>query len=77
MPRAMADPLNVMWEAVKRTLERTPPELAADIAIEIMLAGCGASGARHRDRISHRNRHLHHVAQDPLLCVVNGCGHVP
>ena len=28
---AMIEPLNVIVEAVKRTLERTPPELAADI----------------------------------------------
>ena len=28
---AIAEPLNVIVEAVKRTLERTPPELAADI----------------------------------------------
>ena len=37
---AIAEPLNVIVEAVKRTLERTPPELAADIVDRgIMLAG--------------------------------------
>ena len=37
---AMADPLSKIVEAVKRTLERTPPELAADIVDRgIMLAG--------------------------------------
>ena len=40
---AMADPLSKIVEAVKRTLERTPPELAADIVDRgIMLAGGGA-----------------------------------
>jgi len=39
----MADPLSKIVEAVKRTLERTPPELAADIVDRgIMLAGGGA-----------------------------------
>ena len=41
---AMADPLNKIIEAIKRTLERTPPELVfADIVERgIMLAGGGA-----------------------------------
>ena len=40
---AMEDPLNKIVEAIKRTLERTPPELAADIVERgIMLAGGGA-----------------------------------
>ena len=40
---AMAETLSKIVEAVKRTLERTPPELAADIVDRgIMLAGGGA-----------------------------------
>ena len=40
---AMSEPLNKIVDAVKRTLERTPPELAADIVDRgIMLAGGGA-----------------------------------
>ena len=51
---AIAEPLNVIVEAVKRTLERTPPELAADIVDRgIMLAGGGALVRGISDLISH------------------------
>ncbi|MEB3351488.1 MAG: rod shape-determining protein [Cyanobacteriota bacterium] len=74
---AMAEPLNVVVEAVKRTLERTPPELAADIVDRgIMLAGGGALVRGLSDLISDETGILTHVAEDPLLCVVNGCGMV-
>ena len=74
---AMSEPLNVIVEAVKRTLERTPPELAADIVDRgIMLAGGGALVRGISDLISHETGILTHVAEDPLLCVVNGCGMV-
>ena len=40
---AMSEPLNKIVDAVKRTLERTPPDLSADIVYSgIMLAGGGA-----------------------------------
>jgi rod shape-determining protein MreB len=72
---AMAEPLNVIVEAVKRTLERTPPELAADIVDRgIMLAGGGALVKGISDLISHETGILVHVAEEPLLCVVKGCG---
>ncbi len=74
---AMAEPLNVIVEAVKRTLERTPPELAADIVDRgIVLAGGGALVRGITDLISHETGILVHIADDPLLCVVNGCGRV-
>jgi len=74
---AMAEPLNKIVEAVKRTLERTPPELAADIADRgIMLAGGGALVRGISDLVSHETGIFTHVAEDPLLCVVNGCGQV-
>ena len=74
---AMIEPLNVIVEAVKRTLERTPPELAADIVDRgIMLAGGGALVRGISDLVSNETGILTHVAEDPLLCVVNGCGRV-
>mgnify|MGYP001212412720 CR=1 FL=1 len=74
---AMAEPLNKIVEAVKRTLERTPPELAADIVDRgIMLAGGGALVRGISDLVSHETGIFTHVAEDPLLCVVNGCGQV-
>jgi len=68
---------SMIVEAVKRTLERTPPELAADIVDRgIMLAGGGALVRGICDLISHETGILTHVAEEPLLCVVNGCGMV-
>ncbi|MBD1912419.1 MULTISPECIES: rod shape-determining protein [unclassified Leptolyngbya] len=74
---AMAEPLTVIIEAVKRTLERTPPELAADIIDRgIMLAGGGALLKGLDTLISHETGIVTHVAADPLSCVVLGTGRV-
>ena len=74
---AMADPLNKIVEAIKRTLERTPPELAADIVERgIMLAGGGALIRGINDLITQETGIFTHIAEEPLLCVVNGCGEV-
>ena len=74
---AMAEPLSKIVEAVKRTLERTPPELAADIVDRgIMLAGGGALVRGISDLVSHETGIFTHVAEEPLLCVVKGCGQV-
>ncbi len=74
---AMAEPLSVIIEAVKRTLERTPPELAADIIDRgIMLAGGGALLKGLDTLISHETGIVVHVAADPLSCVVLGTGRV-
>tara|TARA_Y100001968_G_C19419036_1_gene750680 strand:+ start:730 stop:1809 length:1080 start_codon:yes stop_codon:yes gene_type:complete len=72
---AMSEPLEKIVDAVKRTLERTPPELAADIVDRgIMLAGGGALVRGISDLLSHETGIFTHIAEDPLLCVVNGCG---
>ena len=58
-------------------MEQTPPELAADIVDRgIMLAGGGALVRGISDLVSHETGILTHIAEDPLLCVVNGCGQV-
>lgn len=74
---SIAEPLSVIVESVKRTLERTPPELAADIIDRgIMLAG-GGSLLRGLDTlISHETGIVTHVAVDPLSCVVLGTGRI-
>ena len=74
---AMSEPLDKIIDSVKRTLERTPPELAADIVDKgIMLAGGGALIKGISDLVTRETGIFTHIADDPLLCVVNGCGQV-
>ncbi len=74
---SMSEPLSVIIEAVKRTLEVIPPELAADIIDRgIMLAGGGALLRGLDTLIAHETGIVTHVAADPLSCVVLGTGRV-
>ncbi|KAB8333065.1 rod shape-determining protein [Scytonema tolypothrichoides VB-61278] len=74
---SMSEPLLVIIEAVKRTLERIPPELASDIIDRgIMLAGGGALLKGVDTLISHETGIVTHIASDPLECVVRGTGRV-
>lgn len=70
---SMSEPLSAILEAVKRTLEKTPPELCADIIDRgIMLAGGGALLRGLDTLISHETGIVTHIAEDPLRCVVRG-----
>jgi rod shape-determining protein MreB len=72
---SMSEPLSVIVEAVKRTLERTPPELAADIVDRgIMLAGGGAKLKGLDTLIGHETGIVTHIATEPMHCVVLGAG---
>lgn len=74
---AMSEPLAAIVESVKRTLERIPPELAADIYDRgIVLAGGGALLNGLDEMISHETEVPVHIAEDPLSCVVLGTGRV-
>ena len=72
---ALADPLSEVLDAVKSTLERTPPELSADIIeFGITLTG-GGSLIRNLDQyIADATGIPVHVAEDPLDCVAKGSG---
>lgn len=72
---ALAEPVNAIVEAVKVTLERTPPELAGDIADRgIVLAGGGAL-LRNLDMLLREETGLPvFLAEDPLSAVVMGAG---
>ncbi len=72
---SLQEPLNAIIEAIRRALERTPPELAADIMDKgIVLAGGGAL-LRGLDQLIRDETGLPvMVAEDPLSAVVLGSG---
>ncbi|MBR5120961.1 MAG: rod shape-determining protein [Oscillospiraceae bacterium] len=72
---ALSEPLSHIIEAIKVTLERTPPELAADIIDSgITLAGGGAQLVG-LDRLIYEETGIPvYVAEHPLDCVVDGTG---
>ena len=72
---ALADPVAQIIDTIKRALEQTPPELAADIVESgIMLTG-GGSLLGNLDKVLRRSTSLPiSIAEDPLLCVVIGTG---
>ncbi len=64
-----------MIEAIKISLEKTPPELAADIVDNgIILAGGGSMLANLDILIKEKTGLPVALAEDPLTCVVRGCG---
>ena len=72
---ALTDPLNAIVGAVKQALERTPPELGSDIADKGMVLTGGGALLRDVDRLLMEETGLPVVvAEDPLTCVVRGCG---
>ena len=72
---ALADPLVTIVEAIKSTLEQTPPELSADIIDHgIMLTGGGALLRRLDLLVAQETGMPVHVAERPLDCVVDGTG---
>ena len=72
---ALADSVMIVVDAIKDTLEKTPPELAADIIDRgIMLTGGGAL-LRGLDKLVSQETGIPvHVAERPLDCVVEGTG---
>ena len=72
---ALREPVTDIVDAVKVALEAMPPELAADIVDRgIVLTGGGAL-LRNLDTVIREEARLPvMIADDPLKCVVNGCG---
>lgn len=72
---ALSEPLSHIVEAIKVTLERTPPELSADIIDQgITLAGGGAM-LRGLDKLINEETGIPvYIAERPLDCVVDGTG---
>ncbi len=74
---ALADSISSVLDAIKTTLERTPPELAADIIDHgIMLTGGGAM-LRGLDKLVSKETGINVlIAENPLDCVAVGTGRV-
>ncbi|HWP50306.1 MAG TPA: rod shape-determining protein [Clostridia bacterium] len=74
---ALADSISSVLDAIKTTLERTPPELAADIIDHgIMLTGGGAM-LRGLDKLISKETGINVlIAENPLDCVAVGTGRV-
>lgn len=72
---AMKEPISNILEAIKSTLEKTPPELAADVMeLGIMLTGGGALLDGINRLIIAETGMPVHIAEEPLDCVAIGTG---
>jgi rod shape-determining protein MreB len=73
--QALEEPLSQIIDAVKETLDRTPPELASDIMDRgIMLAGGGSLLQGLDERLREETQMPAHLAESPLTCVAVGSG---
>jgi len=71
--QALEEPLHAIVDAVRTTLDQTPPELAGDIMDRgIVLTGGGALLRGMDERIRHETGMPVHVADDPLRSVALG-----
>lgn len=74
---SLAEPIRTIVDGVKSTLERTPPELAADIMDRGIMMSGGGSLLKGLDKlISEETGMPVHVAEDPLSCVALGTGKI-
>jgi rod shape-determining protein MreB and related proteins len=72
---ALEEPVTQIVDAIKSTLDKTPPELAADIMDRgIVLAGGGALLAGLDERLRHETHMPVQLAESPLTCVAVGSG---
>jgi len=75
--KALSEPVSSILEAIKVTLEKTPPELAADVMDRGIVMAGGGSLLRGLDRlVSEETGMPVYVAEEPLFCVAVGTGKV-
>jgi rod shape-determining protein MreB and related proteins len=73
--RAIEEPVNAIVDAVRNTLDRTPPELAADVLEKgMVLTGGGALLRGLDERLKHETGMPINIAENPLSCVAIGSG---
>jgi rod shape-determining protein MreB len=74
---ALSEPISQIVEAVRITLERTPPELSADLIEKGLILAGGGSLLRGLDKLIAEETGLPvHLADDPLTAVALGTGKV-
>jgi rod shape-determining protein MreB len=74
---ALSPALEAIIDAMKTTLDQTPPELVSDLMEQgIALAGGGALLKGMAERLSEEAKMRVYVAEDPMTCVVRGAGKV-
>ena len=74
---ALADPLSSIVDAIKSTLERTPPELSADIIDHGITLTGGGSLLHNIDKLVSKETGMPvYIAENPLDCVAAGAGEV-
>ncbi len=74
---ALSEPVSNILDAIRVTLERTPPELASDIMDRgIVLTGGGAMLLGFDRLVSNETGMPVYLSEEPLLCVVRGTGKV-
>jgi rod shape-determining protein MreB and related proteins len=72
---ALEEPVRLILDAIRSTLDKTPPELAADIMDRgIVLAGGGALLHGLDERLRHETQMPAQLAESPLTCVAVGSG---
>jgi len=72
---ALAEPITQIVESVRITLERTPPELSADLIEKGLILAGGGALLRGLDKIISEETGLPvHVSEDPLTAVALGTG---
>jgi rod shape-determining protein MreB and related proteins len=72
---ALEEPVSQIVDAIRSTLDKTPPELAADIMDRgIVLAGGGALLTGLDERLRHETQMPTQLAESPLTCVAVGSG---
>ena len=75
MREALDEPVQAIIDAIKATLDKTPPELASDIMDRgIMLAGGGSLLQGMAERLREETQMPVHLAESPLTCVAVGSG---
>jgi rod shape-determining protein MreB and related proteins len=74
---ALLETVSSILEVVRLALENTPPELSSDLVDNGIVMAGGGSLLRGLDKLISRETGLPvHIAENPLLCVVNGAGRV-